>query len=498
MLAGAGSLALAACTVGPDYAGPPSVASATGENTAFVRAGPGLEDAAPQLAAWWESLDDPALNELEEQALAANPDLAVARARVAEARGALAGIDAEAYPSASAIATAAHIRVPGLGLGSNGSSAGEGGSGDGATANGTTSTNFFNLGLNASWQIDLFGGYQRQAEAARADLAAGDASLADAQVALTASVADAYVDLRAAGERLGLAEDAVRGREQIVALTEQLFRQGVAPRSQVDEARSALVSARRQAAAIRADIARFLDALAVLTGQAPGALDELADNAMPPPLPPAAVAIGDPAGLLARRPDIRAAERRLAATSARIGVARAAGLPSINFMGILGIGGTRLSDLSSLGDFTAIAAPVLQWNFLDFGRNEARLTQAEARMAGARAEYRQSVLVALREVEDGLVSFRYGRADLAEAAQLEALAASREDQARQRFEQGVQSRIELLAASLDRVEARANVVRARAALTRAFIEVETALGLGWRDPGEYLPGDEPGTRSARD
>ena len=480
LLASAGLLALAACTVGPDYAGPPTVAVAAGENAQFARTGPELQDDQPQLANWWESLADPVLNRLEEQALASNPDLDVARARVAEARGALAGIDADSYPSLSAMATAAHIRVPGLDLGESEDNSGGAEGDNSSSSGGTTSTNFFNLGLNASWQIDLFGGQRRQAEAARADIGASDASLADAQVALTASVADTYVDLRSAGERLALAEQAVRHREQIAGLTQQLFDRGAAPQAQVDQAQSALVAARRQASALRADTAKFLNALAVLTGQAPGAVDELATSDLPPPLPPASVAVGDPAALIARRPDIRAAERRLAAASARIGVARAAELPSISFMGLLGIGGTRLDDLTRLGDFTAIAAPVLQWNFLDFGRNAARRSQAEARMAAAEGQYRQSVLVALREVEDGFVSFRYGREDLAQAAEIEALAARQEDRTRQLFEQGVQSRIDLLAASLDLLDARQGVASSRAALTKGFIEMETALGLGWR------------------
>jgi NodT family efflux transporter outer membrane factor (OMF) lipoprotein len=454
-------LALGACTtVGPDYAGSPSVASTEGDGD-FARAGPATTPREPQLAAWWSNLGDPVLDRLEEQALAGNPDLAIARARIAEARAALGGVDVQAYPDASAVAAAAHVRIPGLNL--------EDGASDGEAA-GTTSTTVFNLGLNTSWEIDLFGGHRRQVEA----------SLADVQVGLTSAVARSYVGLRGVRERIGITERAVADRKAMLTLERQLFGQGVVPAGRVDEAEQALAAARRQVLLLRADADRFLNALAVLVGEAPGAVDEVANGFSPPPLPPAQVEIGDPGDLLARRPDIRAAERQMAAANARIGIAKAAGLPRLSFLGLLGIGGTSPDDLSRLDDFTAIAAPMLQWNFLDFGRNEVKISGAEARAEAAAAEYRKTVLGALQEVEDGLAAFRYRRQEIAELARIEASAASRLDRVQQRFDRGVASRLEVLAAALRHKEAEQALAQGRTALTLDFISIENALGLGWQ------------------
>src|SRR5690606_40923286 len=137
--------------------------------------------------------------------------------------------------------------------------------------------------------------------------------------------------------------------------------------------------ARQQASWLAAEATVFANALAILVGDQPGAVDPLLAQPMPLPLPPANVSVGDPASLLERRPDLRAAERRLAAQTARIGTAEAARLPRLSFFGILGIGGTSPEDLTHLDDFTAIGAPMLQWNFLDFGRGAANVGQAEAR-----------------------------------------------------------------------------------------------------------------------
>ena len=262
-------------------------------------------------------------------------------------------------------------------------------------------------------------------------------------------------------------------------LQRQLLAQGVVAQDSVDQAEQALAGSRRQLLLLRSNAEQLLNALAVLVGEAPGAVDWAAEGFGPPPLPPASVSIGTPADLLVRRPDIRAAERRYAATGARIGVAEAAGLPRFSFLGLLGIGGTSIGDLTQLGDFTAIAAPMLQWNVLDFGRNRANVAQAEARSAAAAAEYHQTVLQALREVEDALSAFRFRREEVAELARAEASAASRARQARDRYERGVDSRIQLLTAELERTQTSLELAQAREQLTKDFIAVESALGLGW-------------------
>lgn len=469
-------LTLGACTVGPDYAGPPALGSASGGD-GFVRAEGGFAQGQPALAEWWTALGDPVLNELEARALAGSPDLAAAKARIGGARSALAVEKAGSKPSLSAMGVAAHVRIPDLGGGSS--------STDPTTeeeSGGTTSTNIFNLGLNAAWEVDLFGGQRRKDEAARAELAGAEASAEDAQVSLTAAVAEAYIDYRERQQQLAMAEAAVKLREELAVFARQRFEVGAGTSVAVEQANAALEQARQQVAPLRAEAQSYANALAILTGEAPGAVDPLLAQVAPVPLPPASVAVGNPEELLKRRPDIRVAERRLAAQNARIGVAEAARFPRLNFMGILGVGGSNIADLTHLDDFTAVAAPMLQWNFLDFGKAKAQVGQAEARRDEAEALYRGTVLGALRDVEDALAAFRASRESVASLARAEESAAKIKDFQRQRFELGAAGKPALLEAELAHNSASEALDRAKAKLTGDFVALQKALGLGWSNP----------------
>jgi NodT family efflux transporter outer membrane factor (OMF) lipoprotein len=470
---------LGACTVGPDYAGPPPVLSSSppGDAGGFVRADEATPTGAPAVAEWWTVLGDPVLDGIEQRALAANPDIAAARARLDAARAALRLERANAAPNLSAMGAAAHIRIPNIGGGeeNGGAPPADGQSGD------TTSVNFYNLGLNANWEIDLFGGRRRSTEAARAELGGAEAGIADAQVSLTAAVAQAYLEYRDRQQRIALAEAALTQREALAVLQNQRFERGAGTLTEVEQARAQLEQARQQASGLTAEADGFANALAILAGERPGAIDPLLANPAALPLPPSSVAIGDPAALLERRPDVRAAERRLAAQTARIGVAEAARLPRLSFLGILGIGGTSPEDLTHLDDFTAIGAPMLQWNFLDFGRGAANVGQAEARRDEAEASYRGAVLAALREVEDALGNFRSARANTASQARAEASTAKMEELARQRFELGAAPRTHLIDAELAHAAAQDALVRAKSTLTAEFVTLQKALGLGWSE-----------------
>ena len=228
---------IAACTVGPNYAGPPSIAPGSSEATGFVRGGSASADQ-PGIAQWWTRLGDPTLNQLENAALVGNPNVAAAEARVRQSRAALRLERANQLPSLSATGIYAHAQLPGIDLGSSGSdesgngngssggSDGSSGNGSGSSDGGSTSLDFFNVGFDASWEIDLFGGQRRTVEAARATLAASEASFADAQVQLTAEVAQAYVSLRDRQHRLTLIRQASDLQRQMLTLTEQRLQRG--------------------------------------------------------------------------------------------------------------------------------------------------------------------------------------------------------------------------------------------------------------------------------
>ncbi|WP_245640827.1 efflux transporter outer membrane subunit [Sphingomonas taxi] len=461
------ALTLGACTVGPNYAGPPRTLADTAAPAGFKRGGPLASPAAPGVAAWWTQLNDPLLTQLETQALAANPNIAVATARLRQARASLRLERANQAPSANASAVYLHARIPGFDFG------GTSGSDTGASA-----VDVYNLGFDASWEVDLFGGRRRSVEAARAQAEAAEANVADAQVSLTADVAQAYVNLRDVQRRIALARDAARMQQQMLTLTQQRFGQGAASDLDVERLRGQVESTNGQIVPLQAELESYLNALAVLTGQEPGALDARLSPIAAVPLPPAAVAVGDPAALLKRRPDIRAAERQLAQRTAQVGVADAARFPRLNILGLIGLGGTKLSDISP-DKLVGLAAPMLQWNFLDFGRNRARINQAEGQRDEAEAQYRGTVLGALKDAEDALSRFGHRRETVASLLRSKASADRAADLMQQRFRAGTATLIDTLDAERQRVAAEQNLSAGTAGLTGDFIALQKALGLGW-------------------
>jgi NodT family efflux transporter outer membrane factor (OMF) lipoprotein len=465
---------LAGCTVGPHYAGPPAAAPHAVQSAAFARTGDLALAAEPPVARWWETLADPTLNALEARALAANPDLAVADARLRQARASLREQKANLLPKANASALYAHARFPGLNIGStdDGGAATGGGSG-------TTDLNLYNLGFDASWEVDLFGGQRRAVEAARASAEGAAANIADAQVSLTAEVAQAYVNLRDSQTRMAIDRHSVALQEQMLDLTRQRFARGTASRFDVERLSQQLESTRADVTPLAAQLDAYRDELATLTGDEPGALDATLGDLGPLPLPPAQVAIGDPATLLQRRPDIRVAERTLAADTAKIGQAQAARFPRVSFMGIVGLGGTKPGNLADLDDFTALLAPQLSWSFLDFGRNLAKVRQAEGVRDEAEARYRSTVLAALRDAEDSLSRFRNRRITVATLARARASAEAAADLSRQRQIAGTGTLIDLLDAQRQALETDQALSTATAGLTQDYVAIQKALGLGW-------------------
>lgn len=483
---------LAGCTVGPDYKGPAVLPPAAQPGASFVRATDSVSSGQPTLAQWWLSLGDPVLNTLELRALAGNPGLEAAQARIEQARQNVRYERAQRLPTGAVQGTYIYADLPGLDLGSD--SGGSSGGAPGQPAPGgsapptDTTISFFNLGLNANWEIDLWGKQRRIAEAANAQLGAAAATAADAQVQLTAEVAQAYVNLRERQHRLASLERARAMRAKQLELAEQRYRRGVTAAFPVEQARTQLNAVLTDIASVDAERESYLDALAALTGAAPGTVDPLLAQAADIPLPPQQVAVGDPASLLARRPDVRAAERAIAAANAQVGAVEAARLPTISFMGILGVGGPEANDLLDLGNLSKIAMPQIQWGALDFGRSLARLRQARSARDEAEANYRQAVLAALQDAETSLSRFGHQRQTVAALAQVAASAERSARLMRQRYDAGAATLTDALDAERQALEANRNLAAATAALTGSFIAVQKSLGLGWQQtpasPGE--------------
>ena len=465
-------LVLAGCTLGPDYGGPRPIANADRVGASFRRADPVYTAPRPPLARWWESMADAQLTALIDRAVAASPDVAIAEARVRKARAALREQRANQLPSVSAsgIALVADLPTGSLALQPQGQQ------------DDRIKAEFYNAGLDASWEIDLFGGRRRAAEGALAQAEAADASLADAQVRLSAEVASNYVTLRELQQRLILARRSAELQAQSLALLEQRERRGASSRDDVVRLQTELNLAQGALLPLEGQIALTLDQLALLTGDEPGTHDAALSAPAAIPTIPVSVSISDPAALIRRRPDIRAAERRLAAATAQIGVIVARQFPSVSIMGIIGLGGPNIDDVVDPGNVSSILLPRINWSFLDFGRNRARVEQGRADRDEAEAQYRKTVLSALSDAETSLTRFGNQRKTLVSSVQSRKGARQSALYAAQRFGQGAVPQTSSLDAERAVLSADLAVLEATGELDRAFIALQKSLGLGWKAP----------------
>ncbi|MDY0744603.1 efflux transporter outer membrane subunit [Paucibacter sp. R3-3] len=455
-------LALAACTtVGPDYKGAPPVAADALAQSHFTR--DGGASTAPAPAQWWRSLNDATLDTLVDDALRDSPTLHAAEARLRAARASLNQQEANRRPSGSASALGAGVW-------------------QGPTTDQSTSLQLYSVGFDATWEADLFGGGRRAVESASAQAQAVQADLADAQVSLAAEVAATYTDLRAQQARRALLQQTAAGDAQALALMRQRRAQGVASADEVEQRMQQAAATQGTLSDLTADIAASLDRLALLVGQAPGALDaQLAATVASPALPsvPASVAIGDPAALLQHRPDIRAAERRLAGRTADIGQQTAKYFPKLNLLGNIGLAGTDAGQLLRASNLALIAVPYLSWNVLDFGRTAAAVRQAEAGRDEAVANYQATVLGALQDANTALARFGQQRQTVMQLLAQQASAGRTLELTQQRRAAGASSQIDLLDAQRRDADARVKALEGEAQLLKNFVALQKSLGLGW-------------------
>ena len=383
----AGTAAIAGCTLGPNYHGAPAVAPNASHATSFNRAPKDITSTAPGAAAWWKSLNDPELNQLIEAAFVNSPDIRAAQARLRQSRAGLREQQRNELPKSSGSAAYLHAHLP-------------------STSLDIGSADLYDVGFDATWEVDMFGGTRRAIEAASAEASAVDADLADTHVQLSAEIAQAYVDLRDQQQRIALVRESAGLEEQILTLTQQRRAQGVASDLDVERIRTQVENTRGTLIPLDAQITESLDQLATLTGREPGALDAELTASGPLPALPETIAVGDPAALLKQRPDIRAAEWRLVSTNAQIGEHEADWFPKLTLIGDLGFTSAEPGHLFRSNSFTWIGAPLLQWNALDFGRTKAKVDQAKAGYDEAAAKYESTVLGALRDANVALS--RYG------------------------------------------------------------------------------------------
>ena len=451
---------LSGCAVGPDYQ--PVEPDAPERFLEAPQASAGSADE----QRFWAGFDDPMLAGLIRQTLDANRDLRAALARYQRAEALLRGSSAEQLPNVGVSASAAEQHLADVERTPPGA--------------GDDRVELYQAAAGLSWELDLFGRLRRASEAQRAELGAAGADLAALQVALVGQLATSYFELRGLQQQLLVARSNVDNQRQSLEIVRS--RVGAGRGTAFDEVRaiSQLEATRAVIPDLQAAVRARMFRIAVLTGQNPGALvDELAPPApLPESLP--VIPVGSPGEVLRRRPDIRAAERRLAAASARIGVATADLFPSFSLDALIGSVASDSGDLFSAGAESRRVALGVDWTFLDFGRVRSRIDAADADSQAALANYEQTVLLALEETETQLV--RYARSR--ERSERLGAATEAAELARTRYRQGFIGFFEVLAAEQELIDTRDALIESRTAETLAMVNIYRALAGA---PGDATP-----------
>jgi NodT family efflux transporter outer membrane factor (OMF) lipoprotein len=394
--AGVFALALAGCTaVGPDYRPPASVlpeawgsAGATNAPVAVTNVpGSFVTNDVPGLSRWWRVFNDPVLETLVECARTNNLDVRQAEARLRKARAQRELARAERMPAVGATASASRSRS------------------SGKTGSGRTSSVYAN-GLDASWEADLFGGKRRAVEAAQATLEASREDLRDVLISLFSEVALNYVDYRAYQTRLAIAETNLLSQTETYEIARWRQQANLVTQVDVDQAKMSMEQTRATVPALQTGRDEAGHQLATLLGRVPGSLGALLDS-RPPELPAAAVGVaaGVPADVLRRRPDVRRAERELAAQTAEIGVARAARYPDFTLSGSIGLEALTAGGLYTVAARTAQGAVGAAWTLFDGGKLRQQVAVETAYQEELFGAYQAAVLTALQEVEDALTAY---------------------------------------------------------------------------------------------
>jgi NodT family efflux transporter outer membrane factor (OMF) lipoprotein len=461
----AGAILLGGCAVGPDYRAPAPVTlgvpaiytppvTKSGEDAATP--------AAPaNLASWWQQFDDPLLTDLIARATAGNLQIAQSLARLAEAREARVQAGADLFPTL------------------NGSA---GANRNFTHANGhTTTTTDLSLGADASWQADLFGGIRRSLEAARASEASARFDLESVRTSVAAEVATNYIDTRLAQARLEIARSTLSTQDENLQIAQWRVQAGLVSSLDVEQARAQRAQTASSIPLIESSYVQAVARLGTLTGQAPGALRAELEKVGPIPRGPANIAIGIPADTLRRRPDVRSAERQLAAATARIGVAQASLFPALSISGNLNSEAATIGKLGSLvtgGLFAQLGQLIF-----DAGKRKSEVRSSRAAADLAFATYKQTVLSGLEDVENSVQSLEAAKAREAQLAISLEASNNAAIYARSQYRSGLIDFLTLLQSEQALLSARDQLASAEADQSLALVHLYLALGGGWQpDP----------------
>ena len=450
------SLLAAACAVGPRYSSPAP------RPVALINADSVTASTPPVEAVWWRNFQDPVLDGLVSRALTGNLDLKAAGDRVRSARALFADARLDRYPRITSDASYARSDEQAVGFTKN-----------------PVNIESADIGFDAAWEIDLFGRVRHGVEAAAADAEAAAADARDAQVTVAAEVVRNYFELRGAQARQAVAEANAQSQRETLRLTQIQVDVGRGDPVDVQSARARLAATEATIPVLITQQAQASYRLAVLAGERPGSLDaELrTPTALPPMVKP--LPVGDVTDFLRRRPDVQAAEHRLAAQTARVGVATADLFPRVKVTGFIGLLSGDVSSLFTSAGKAWSVSPAVSWPALDLGGARARLRAQQAQGDASLAAYDQTVLRAIEDLESALVAYRQQQSQIARLTDQVDASRRAADLARVRYQEGDIDFLRVLEADRTRLEAEDALTVAETAADTDVVAVYKALGGGW-------------------
>jgi NodT family efflux transporter outer membrane factor (OMF) lipoprotein len=455
---------LSGCKVGPDYKKPDVNLPATWQADTQKQTDAIQQD-------WWKHFHDPVLDQLIEKAVAGNFDFKIAAARIAEARAASSSAWADLTPMVNAKATAVR-QANEIGFPGNAGS---------FPFDIKKPFDIYQPGFDASWELDLFGGKRRGLESANAELEAAEASRDDARVSILAEVARTYVNIRAYQTQLAIANETIKSNEETLKLSKQRFNAGEVPKLDVARANAQLTQSQSQLPYYQSMLAEAEYSMDVLLGSQPGSTHTIVAEVKPVPVGDKALVLAAPASVIANRPDIRMAERKLASATAQQGVATAQLFPDISLSGFLGFFSTNTSGLFTAANKAWNIGGSITLPILNYSKIKANINAADARQEEAFETYQKSIVVALTDVEKSVTSYdkeEEHRELLGKTAQENAHAVKI---TRERYKAGLSSFLEVLDAERTLYTSQSQAADADAKASQDMVAVYKSLGGGWKD-----------------
>ncbi|MCY9834385.1 efflux transporter outer membrane subunit [Aeromonas media] len=458
LITGGACLLLSACTVlGPDYQSPRVDEMAGWHSASEGQAALSAAD----YRQWWDNLHDPVLSALVLEALRKNPDVRIAGLRILEAQAQLGIAESLLGPQAT-VGTGELLQA-------------------GQTRNGHSSAgSSYGAGFNLGWELDFWGKFERGIEAADANYFATLAQYDDIQVLMAAQVAQLYVSIRTLEARLHIARENARIQRRSLEITERLFKSGNSAELDVQQAKTQYLGTLSGIPQLETNLRQSQNALSTLLARPPGPLPEMGSDTGKIPQGELALVTEMPADLLRRRPDVRIAERQLAAQSALIGVAESELYPSITLLGTLGVNATN----GESGTFSWAVGPSLSWNLLDQGRLGNQILVQDARFQQLHERYRDSVFKAAREVDDAAVAYANGQDEIALLTQTGEAARRSLEIANTQYREGMADFQRVLDSQRALFNQQERLVNSRGARMRDLITLYKALGGGWEQGRE--------------